>query len=81
LFNDKDVNGIYEKAKGDEPLANETVELYKWNDATSNYEPAKKAGENVTTKTNSDGKYSFDYNSGVGYGNYAVKFPEKAGYQ
>ncbi|EAC8563504.1 LPXTG cell wall anchor domain-containing protein [Listeria monocytogenes] len=81
LFNDKDVNGIYEKAKGDEPLANETVELYKWNDATSNYEPAKKAGENVTTKTNSDGRYSFDYNSGVGYGNYAVKFPDKAGYQ
>ncbi|OFH71085.1 bacterial Ig-like domain-containing protein [Listeria monocytogenes] len=81
LFNDKDVNGIYEKAKGDEPLANETVELYKWNEATSNYEPAKIAGENVTTKTNSNGKYSFDYSSGVGYGNYAVKFPDKAGYQ
>ncbi|HBL6180656.1 TPA: cell surface protein, partial [Listeria monocytogenes] len=29
LFNDKDVNGSYEKDKGDEPLANETVELYK----------------------------------------------------
>ncbi|MBC2118789.1 bacterial Ig-like domain-containing protein [Listeria marthii] len=81
LFNDKDVNGVYEKAKGDEPLANETVELYKWNDAISKYEPAKIAGKNVTTKTNSNGEYSFDYDSGVGYGNYAVNFPNKAGYQ
>ncbi|EGS4843839.1 hypothetical protein I5A29_002965, partial [Listeria monocytogenes] len=81
LFNDKDVNGLYEKSKGDEPLANETVELYKWNDSTSLYEPAKSNGNNVTTKTDASGAYSFDYSVGVGYGNYAVKFPDKSGYQ
>lgn len=81
LFNDKDVNGLYEKDKGDEPLANETVELYKWNESTSVYQPAKVGDKNVTATTDSNGKYSFDYNDGVGYGNYAVKFPDKAGYQ
>ncbi|PZG48520.1 cell surface protein [Listeria ivanovii] len=81
LFNDKNVNGLYEKSKGDEPLANETVELYKWNDTTSTYEPAVNKGNNVTAKTDANGAYSFDYNDGVGYGNYAVKFPDKAGYQ
>ncbi|MBC1374833.1 LPXTG cell wall anchor domain-containing protein [Listeria sp. FSL L7-1699] len=81
LFNDKDANGLYEKDKGDEPLASETVELYKWNEATSAYEPAKVGDKNVTATTDSNGKYSFDYNDGVGYGNYAVKFPDKAGYQ
>ncbi|HHP9240046.1 TPA: bacterial Ig-like domain-containing protein [Listeria monocytogenes] len=81
LFNDKDVNGLYEKDKGDEPLASETVELYKWNESTSAYEPAKVGDKNVTATTDSNGKYSFDYNDGVGYGNYAVKFPDKAGYQ
>lgn len=81
LFNDKDVDGLYEKSKGDEPLANETVELYKWNDSTSSYEPAKSNGNNVTTKTDASGAYSFDYSVGVGYGNYAVKFPDKSGYQ
>ncbi|EAE3019060.1 LPXTG cell wall anchor domain-containing protein, partial [Listeria monocytogenes] len=81
LFNDKDVNGLYEKDKGDEPLANETVELYKWNESTSVYEPAKLGDKNITATTDSKGKYSFDYNDGVGYGNYAVKFPDKAGYQ
>ncbi|WP_323176243.1 hypothetical protein, partial [Pantoea ananatis] len=67
--------------KGDEPLANETVELYKWNESTSVYQPAKVGDKNVTATTDSNGKYSFDYNDGVGYGNYAVKFPDKAGYQ
>ncbi|MBC2262556.1 LPXTG cell wall anchor domain-containing protein [Listeria sp. FSL L7-0091] len=81
LFQDKDVNGLYEKDKGDEPLANETIELYKWNETTSIYEPAKVNGENVTATTDSAGNYTFDYNDGVGYGNYAVKFPDKAGYQ
>ncbi|EHK2437616.1 bacterial Ig-like domain-containing protein [Listeria monocytogenes] len=81
LFNDKDVNGSYEKDKGDEPLANETVELYKWNVSTSEYEPAKVGDKNITATTDSNGKYSFDYSDGVGYGNYAVKFPDKAGYQ
>ncbi|EAG8523818.1 LPXTG cell wall anchor domain-containing protein [Listeria innocua] len=81
LFNDKDVNGLYEKDKGDEPLANETVELYKWNESTSVYQPAKVGDKNVTATTDSNGKYSFDYNDGVGYGNYAVKLPDKAGYQ
>ncbi|EPZ0768360.1 bacterial Ig-like domain-containing protein [Listeria monocytogenes] len=71
----------YEKDKGDEPLANETVELYKWNESTSVYEPAKLGDKNITATTDSKGKYSFDYNDGVGYGNYAVKFPDKAGYQ
>lgn len=75
LFNDKDVNGIYEKTNGDTPLENETVELYKWNDKTSSYEPAN------TTKTNAEGAYSFDYSVGVGYGDYAVKFPDKSGYK
>lgn len=69
LFNDKDVNGLYEKDKGDEPLASETVELYKWNESTSAYEPAKVGDKNVTATTDSNGKYSFDYNDGVGYGN------------
>ncbi|MEG7759721.1 hypothetical protein, partial [Listeria monocytogenes] len=72
LFNDKDVNGSYEKDKGDEPLANETVELYKWNVSTSEYEPAKVGDKNITATTDSNGKYSFDYSDGVGYGNYAV---------
>ncbi|MBC2262681.1 LPXTG cell wall anchor domain-containing protein [Listeria sp. FSL L7-0091] len=81
LFEDKNVNGLYEESKGDKPLANETVELYKWNNSTSTYEPAKNNGENVTTKTNANGKYKFDYTLGVDYGNYAVKFPEKEGYQ
>ncbi|MBC6296735.1 DUF5011 domain-containing protein [Listeria sp. FSL L7-1517] len=81
LFNDKDANGLYEKAKGDEALANETVELYKWDDTTSTYNPATKDGENITTNTDANGSYTFDYQSDVGYGNYAVKFPEKAGYQ
>lgn len=80
LFNDKDVNGIYEKVKGDELLVNEIVEFYKWNDVIFNYEFVKKVGENVIIKINSDGKYSFDYNFGVGYGNYVVKFLEKVGY-
>lgn len=81
LFNDKDANGIYEDTKGDEALAGETVELYKWNEDTSTYEPATHNGTNVTTKTEADGSYKFDYNDGVGYGTYAVKFPDKAGYQ
>lgn len=81
LFDDKNVNGLYEESKGDKPLANETVELYKWNNSTSTYEPAKNNGENVTTKTDAKGKYKFDYTLGVDYGNYAVKFPEKEGYQ
>ncbi|EIP1891967.1 bacterial Ig-like domain-containing protein [Listeria monocytogenes] len=81
LFDDKDANGLYEKSKGDKPLANETVELYKWNDATSSYEPATKDGNNVTAKTDANGAYKFDYTSDVGYGKYAVKFPDKAGYQ
>ncbi|EEO6567021.1 LPXTG cell wall anchor domain-containing protein [Listeria monocytogenes] len=81
LFEDKDANGLYEKEKGDEPLANETVELYKWNETSSAYEIAKVNDENVTAKTDSAGNYSFDYSDGVGYGDYAVKFPNKAGYQ
>ncbi|MBC1870113.1 LPXTG cell wall anchor domain-containing protein [Listeria seeligeri] len=81
VFNDTDANGLYEKTKGDKPLAGETVELYKWNDATSSYEPATKDGNNVTSKTDANGAYKFDYTSGVGYGKYAVKFPDKAGYQ
>ncbi|MBC1498960.1 cell surface protein, partial [Listeria welshimeri] len=59
----------------------ETVALYKWNNSTSTYEPAKNNGENVTTKTDAKGKYKFDYTLGVDYGNYAVKFPDKDGYQ
>ncbi|MBC1488979.1 DUF5011 domain-containing protein [Listeria sp. FSL L7-1485] len=81
LFNDKDANGLYEAASGDEPLANETVELYKWNEASSSYEAYVNNGENVTTKTNANGTYKFDYHSGIAYGKYAVKFPSKAGYQ
>ncbi|MGC9268221.1 bacterial Ig-like domain-containing protein, partial [Listeria ivanovii] len=81
LFNDKDVNGVYEKDKGDEALTNETVELYKWNDTTTTYETITKDGEVITTKTDANGTYTFDYQSDVGYGNYAVKFPDKAGYQ
>ncbi|MBC2157150.1 bacterial Ig-like domain-containing protein [Listeria innocua] len=81
LFKDKNASGIYETAQGDTPLANETVELYKWDEATSTYEPFTKDGQNVTTTTDADGKYKFDYNLGIGYGKYAVKFPEKAGYK
>lgn len=81
LFNDKDANGLYEKAKGDEVLANETVELYKWDSTTSTYIPATKDGNNITAITDANGSYSFDYNDNVGYGDYAVKFPEKDGYQ
>ncbi|EDO0910152.1 cell surface protein, partial [Listeria monocytogenes] len=81
LFEDKDVNGLYEKEKGDKPLADETVELYKWNETTSAYEIAKVNDENVTAKTDSAGNYSFDYSDGVGYGDFAVKFPNKVGYQ
>lgn len=81
LFNDKDANGLYNRDQGDEPLANETVELYKWNEASSKYEPYTKDGENVTAKTDADGAYKFDYSSGVGYGKFAVKFPEKTGFQ
>ncbi|MBK1967712.1 cell surface protein, partial [Listeria ivanovii subsp. londoniensis] len=81
LFNDKDANGLLEKTKGDEVLTSETVELYKWNSTTSAYEPATKNGENITAKTDANGAYTFDYTSDVGYGNYAVKFPDKAGYQ
>ncbi|EAF0864424.1 cell surface protein, partial [Listeria monocytogenes] len=53
LFEDKDANGLYEKEKGDKPLADETVELYKWNETTSAYEIAKVNDENVTAKTDS----------------------------
>ncbi|MCU85214.1 cell surface protein, partial [Listeria monocytogenes] len=81
LFNDKDANGLYEAAKGDTVLANETVELYKWNDTTSQYEPAKQDGNPVTAKTDANGLYKFDYTTGVAYGKYAVKFPDKAGYE
>ncbi|EAF7125111.1 bacterial Ig-like domain-containing protein [Listeria monocytogenes] len=81
LFNDKDANGLYEVAKGDTVLANETVELYKWNDTTSQYEPAKQDGNPVTAKTDANGLYKFDYTTGVAYGKYAVKFPDKAGYE
>ncbi|MBF2664589.1 bacterial Ig-like domain-containing protein [Listeria seeligeri] len=81
LFNDKNVNGLYEKAEGDEPLADETVELCKWDEATSTYLPATQDGKNITAQTDANGSYQFDYNDGVGYGNYAVKFPDKAGYQ
>ncbi|EAD0296537.1 cell surface protein, partial [Listeria monocytogenes] len=81
LFNDKDANGLYEAAKGDTILANETVELYKWNDTTSQYEPAKQDGNPVTAKTDANGLYKFDYTTGVAYGKYAVKFPDKAGYE
>ncbi|EHH7705642.1 DUF5011 domain-containing protein [Listeria monocytogenes] len=81
LFQDKDANGLYEKAQGDTALANETVELYKWNENTSNYEPFLKNGEPVSVKTNADGKYTFNYNLNLSYGKYAVKFPERAGNQ
>ncbi|EDN7386489.1 LPXTG cell wall anchor domain-containing protein, partial [Listeria monocytogenes] len=81
LFNDQDANGLYEAAKGDTVLANETVELYKWNDATSQYEPVKQDGNPVTAKTDANGLYKFDYTTGVEYGKYAVKFPDKAGYE
>ncbi|WP_338671838.1 bacterial Ig-like domain-containing protein [Listeria seeligeri] len=81
LFNDKDANGLFEKSKGDVALGNETIELHKWNNVTSAYEPVTKNGENITTKTDANGTYTFDYNSDVGYGNYAVKFPDKTGYQ
>ncbi|MEG7793079.1 SdrD B-like domain-containing protein, partial [Listeria monocytogenes] len=76
-----DANGLYEKAQGDTALANETVELYKWNENTSNYEPFLKNGEQVSVKTNADGKYTFNYNLNLSYGKYAVKFPERAGNQ
>ncbi|MBC2307009.1 LPXTG cell wall anchor domain-containing protein [Listeria welshimeri] len=81
LFEDKDANGLYDITKGDEPLVNEVVELYKWNDTSSEYEPVSKDGKNVIAKTDANGSYAFDYNSGVDYGKYAVKFPNKAGYQ
>ncbi|MBF2482545.1 cell surface protein, partial [Listeria seeligeri] len=81
LFKDKNANGVYELAQTDTPLANETVELYKWNEATSKYEAFTKDGESVTTTTDADGDYKFDYNLGIGYGKYAVKFPDKAGYK
>lgn len=81
LFQDKDANGLYEKDQGDTALANETVELYKWNESTSAYEPFLKDGDPVTVKTNADGKYTFNYNVGLAYGKYAVKFPDRAGNQ
>ncbi|WP_239256918.1 bacterial Ig-like domain-containing protein [Listeria ilorinensis] len=81
LFNDQDVNGLYEQDKGDTPLANETVALYKWNETTSRYEPVVQDGTNVTTTTDAKGAYTFDYSVGLGYGQYAVRFPDKAGYQ
>ncbi|MBC1676205.1 hypothetical protein HB956_13980, partial [Listeria welshimeri] len=74
-------NGLYDITKGDEPLVNEVVELYKWNDTSSEYELVSKDGKNVIAKTDANGSYAFDYNSGVDYGKYAVKFPNKAGYQ
>ncbi|HAB0008190.1 TPA_asm: cell surface protein [Listeria monocytogenes] len=81
LFEDKDANGLYEEEKGDTPIAGETVELYKWNETTSAYEPVLKDGKAVTSETNAKGEYSFNYNSGLGYEKYAVKFPNKAGFE
>ncbi|MBC2186162.1 DUF5011 domain-containing protein [Listeria sp. FSL L7-0253] len=81
LFKDKNANGVYESAQSDTPLANETVELYKWNETNSTYEPFTKDGQNVTTTTDANGDYKFDYNLGIGYGKYAVKFPDKEGHK
>ncbi|EBF5203443.1 DUF5011 domain-containing protein [Listeria monocytogenes] len=81
LFKDKNANGLYESTQNDTALANEVVELYKWNETNSAYEPFTKDGQNVTTTTDANGDYKFDYNLGIGYGKYAVKFPEKEGHK
>ncbi|MBC1836619.1 SdrD B-like domain-containing protein, partial [Listeria seeligeri] len=81
LFKDKNANGLYESTQNDTALANEVVELYKWNETSSAYEPFTKDGQNVTTTTDANGDYKFDYNLGIGYGKYAVKFPEKEGHK
>lgn len=66
VFND-------ENADGDTLVGSQTVELYKWNVSTSDYELES------STTTNASGVYTFDTeNDGLDYSTYAVKFADRS---
>lgn len=80
MFEDSNLNGLYET--GEPTFSNEFIKLYKYDAATGSYVQAvDKQGFVVTTTTNDQGEYQFDYTKNVGYGDYAVEFPNKAGYE
>lgn len=74
MFNDKNGNGLYE-LNMDTPILGHTVSLYKLNDKTNVYEPVlDDKAHPVTTMTDMNGKYTFDYHQNLGYETYAVSF-------
>ncbi|MFV0394277.1 MAG: SdrD B-like domain-containing protein, partial [Coprobacillaceae bacterium] len=80
-FLDLDSDGLYNNE--DTLLKDVEVELYKKN-ASDDYEAVLGADSNpITTKTDTNGKYLFDYSDDLGYGTYAIKFinPDSSKYQ
>ncbi|TLG75492.1 hypothetical protein [Culicoidibacter larvae] len=78
-FVDNNADGLYDPADGDTLVANHEVELYIWNSVTKKYDPVLDNGTPITTTTDANGVYLFDYTKGMNYGNYAVRFVEKTG--
>ncbi|MFV0394712.1 MAG: hypothetical protein ACK5LC_09995 [Coprobacillaceae bacterium] len=78
VFLDKNGDGLFKKEDADEPLKNEEIGLYKWDEITKSYiKVLDTDNTHITVKTNNDGEYLFDYTTELGYGKYAVHFIEK----
>ncbi|MDQ0362154.1 immunoglobulin-like domain-containing protein [Breznakia pachnodae] len=73
VFNDKNADGLYRSADGDTLVGSQTVELYKYNESTSDYE------FEGSTVTNTSGVYTFDTETnGLDYSTYAIKFADRS---
>ncbi|MFV0498494.1 MAG: immunoglobulin-like domain-containing protein [Bacilli bacterium] len=80
VFIDKDGDGLYNSALGDNVVADHEVELYGLNETSGKYEPVLDSeGKQYKVKTDKNGVYLFDYTTGLGYGKYGVRFVETGG--
>lgn len=77
---------LHKSGKNDESsqaaVKGHTVSLYKKNEDTDTYEAVlNSSGMPVTTTTDGNGKYVFDYEDGLRLGEYGVKFGMIGGYE
>ncbi|MFV0480212.1 MAG: hypothetical protein ACK5LZ_06575, partial [Anaerorhabdus sp.] len=79
VFEDKDADGLYDAASDDTVVVGHTVELYVMDSAGSYVIATDAAGNPLTTITDASGTYLFNYEAGLGYDTYAVRFVEKDG--
>ena len=80
VFEDKNGDGLY-KASNDALLKDVEVFLWKYNESSKVYDKVMDGSNQVSTKTDANGVYLFNYKQNLGYEKYAVSFASKPGYQ